>query len=377
MTVPDSVVFADTYAAARQQFLDAAAQAGGAIEHHEHPSAKGPDGGALFLDAVRFGPLEAGRLLVMLAGTHGSEARAISPLFCVALRNGQFDGLPPDTAVLLVHGVNPYGFAHLSRTNENHVDLNRNFVDFSQPLPSNPGYAELHDDLCVVPGTPAAAAAAQRVQQWRERHGQDAFMAAVFNGQYHFPDGLLFGGREREWSNLTLESVIRQHVRGASRVAFIDWHTGLGEYGQPFFLCFNEPGSAEREQCRQWWGHEQVEHQAGFGGGRRPSYSGLVFQGVEGFVAPAAFAGAVVEFGTTPPDATLEGLQLDRHLHLQGSSLSPDERLRLQARALESFCPAEASWRAGVMQAGQRIIEQTLAGLAAWDEEHGAHHAHD
>ena len=36
------------------------------------------------------------------------------------------------------------GFAHALWFTEENVDLNRNFVDFSQPLPQNPRYAEVH-----------------------------------------------------------------------------------------------------------------------------------------------------------------------------------------------------------------------------------------
>ena len=46
--------------------------------------------------------------------------------------------LPRSFGVLLIHALNPYGFAHLRRANECNVDLNRNFVDFAQPLPENP-----------------------------------------------------------------------------------------------------------------------------------------------------------------------------------------------------------------------------------------------
>ena len=37
--------------------------------------------------------------------------------------------------VVLVHGLNPYGFAHFTRTTENNVDLNRNFIDRSEGPP--------------------------------------------------------------------------------------------------------------------------------------------------------------------------------------------------------------------------------------------------
>ena len=50
---------------------------------------------------------------------------------------------------LFVHGLNPYGWAHGSRTNENNVDLNRNYLDHAQGHAENPVYAELHELLTV------------------------------------------------------------------------------------------------------------------------------------------------------------------------------------------------------------------------------------
>jgi hypothetical protein len=40
-------------------------------------------------------------------------------------------------AVLYIHALNPYGFSHLRRATHENVDLNRNFHDFSLPLPVN------------------------------------------------------------------------------------------------------------------------------------------------------------------------------------------------------------------------------------------------
>ncbi|MEJ0064575.1 MAG: DUF2817 domain-containing protein [Caulobacteraceae bacterium] len=45
----------------------------------------------------------------------------------------------------MIHAINPYGFAWLRRVTEENIDLNRNWIDFSQPPPANPGYDELAD----------------------------------------------------------------------------------------------------------------------------------------------------------------------------------------------------------------------------------------
>lgn len=361
-------LYADNYADARARFLAQARSAGASLESLVHPEVRGPAGESLAMDSAWFGPRDASRVLVMLAGTHGSEGYAVSPVMGASMVSGRLGSLPADTGVLLVHAVNPYGYAHLSRTNENNVDLNRNFVDFSKGAPKNPGYTELHPLLCPVDTSEHGRQQAQAgIERWIASHGQDAFFAAVFNGQYEEPRGLLYGGQRREWSNHALERLTANWLGQAGRIAFIDWHTGLGEYGQPFFLCFNDPGTPQWEQCCDWWGRERIEHQAGFSGARRPDYSGLVFHGVRRFCAHADFAGAVIEFGTTPPETTIQGLQLDNQLRFAADKLDAVERTALRAQAMQSFCPSDPAWREGVVQAGQAIIEQALQGLSRWD----------
>src|SRR5690606_31504118 len=253
------------------------------------------------------------------------------------------------------------------RTNENNVDLNRNFVDFSRGAPANPGYQELHPYLCPADTSePGRARARAGMDAWIAQHGLSAFYAAVFNGQYDEPRGVMYGSRQREWSNVALEQIAQDWLAQADHVAFIDWHTGLGEYGQPFFLCFNEAGGPEWNECCRWWGRERVEHETGFGGASRPRYSGLVFQGMRRFCRHASFAGAVVEFGTTPPDTTIHGLQLDNQLRYGSHQLDTATRNGLLTEAMESFCPSDPAWRVGVVEAGVAIAVQALEGLASW-----------
>ena len=96
-------------------------------------------------------------------------------------------------AVLLVHAVNPHGFSHGRRVNEDNVDLNRNFRDFTAPAPVNAAYADVHPLLLPAtwPPPPENEAA---IGAYIAAHGERAFQAAVTGGQYAFPDGLFFGG---------------------------------------------------------------------------------------------------------------------------------------------------------------------------------------
>ncbi len=99
-------------------------------------------------------------------------------------------------------------------------------------------------DLMIRQWTDADNARADAAMaSFTEKHGRDALFDTLARGQYRHQDGLMYGGADREWSNRTLETIVTDTLGGAEKVAFIDWHTGIGDYGKPFFLCFNEPAS--------------------------------------------------------------------------------------------------------------------------------------
>jgi hypothetical protein len=355
------------YAEARAKFLLAAAQAGGQLTSYGHPTAVGPDGGSLAIDVACFGPVDAEKAFLILSGTHGGEGYTGSAAQIALVHTGALGCLPANVRIVLVHAINPYGFAHWTRTTENNVDLNRNFIDFAARLPRNDAYLELHDAICPRDWADASRAAAQaELDAWIERHGQQAWMQAIMMGQYDEPTGLNFGGRAPEWSHRTLEAIVAKHLPKVQKLAFIDWHTGLGQPGQPFFLCFNAEGDPSWERACRWWGRERIESRDGYAGAKRPRYNGLIFYGVQRLVAPAEMTGAVIEFGTLPVSESFEQLRVDRWLKFGQRPDDPDLLTRLRAGVGDAFTPADPAWRRGVVEHATQIQLQGLSGLADW-----------
>lgn len=361
--------FADTYPEARARFELAAAQAGAVLTSYQHPSATGPDGGSLSIDVACFGRPDAPRALLVLSGTHGGEGYAGCAAQIAFMRTGALQALPAEVRVVLVHGLNPYGFAHWTRTTEHNVDLNRNFIDFGNPPPANARYREVHDALCPAHwDNTTLVQTRQQLDGWIENHGRQAWTDTIMAGQYDEPTGLNYGGRAPEWSHLTLQRLCATHLAGVQRLGFIDWHTGLGQPGQPFFLCFNEHRDALWERACRWWGRERVETSDGFDGATRPRYTGLVFHGVQRFVAPAAMCGAVIEFGTAGVQETFDQVRLDRWLKF-GDRPDEPERLRALRRGVrDAFTPTDPAWRRGIVAHARQIQLQLLDGVTAWTD---------
>ncbi|AKM31097.1 deacylase [Pandoraea faecigallinarum] len=356
-------VFGVDYAHARQRFRAAADRAGATLTSYVHPSAKAPDGGELSVDVARLGAAHAPHQLLAISGTHGLEGGAGSAVQTAWLAHAA-GTLPPDVAVTFVHAINPYGFAHTTRTTENNVDLNRNFIDHDRPHPVNPHYASLHDHLIPAEWTTEGLAQSSlAIDAFRAEHGPDALFNTLASGQYTHADGLIYGGRAREWSNLTLQTIVERELSQAQRIGLIDWHTGIGEYGAPFFLCFNAEGSDEQREAVRWWGAQRVLDQRPHGL-QRPDYQGLVFRGVEQFAKGRPVIGAVVEFGTRGANASLAN-RLDQWLRSR-ARVHPDavRDAQLRADVLDAFVPVSSVWRNSVLTHGLQITAQALQGLA-------------
>ena len=218
VSVPEC--FSESYAEARPKFCSAAAASGGEIRSWLNPSGRGPTGEALYLDTARFGPRDAPNMLVLIAGTHGVEGHCGSGAEIAWLRNGGPDKLPKDTGALLIHAINPHGFAWTRRVTEDNVDLNRNFVDHDKAYPKNEGYLALADAVLPRDWNDASLAETERVfASYAQNHGAFGLQGALSGGQYTHADGIFFGGNKPTWSNRTVRAIARAELarRAAGR----------------------------------------------------------------------------------------------------------------------------------------------------------------
>jgi hypothetical protein len=245
--------FSQTYAEARGKFLAAADAAGLDVHAHRHPLL-GRDGEELAVDVARFGAADAQRLLVISSGCHGVEGFCGSGVQVAAAGRPAWHAAAQaaGVAVLYVHALNPWGFSWWRRTTQENVDLNRNFVDFSQPLPRNAGYELAH---AAGAGALAATPEAQQAHRRLHRHPRlPAFQTAVSQGQHDDPEGLFFAGRDPTWSHLAWRHVLQDHAQRCAQLAWIDMHTGLGPSGHGERIFSARDDAATLARARAWWG---------------------------------------------------------------------------------------------------------------------------
>lgn len=327
--------FAADYGAAREKFRAAATLAGGVLRTYLNPL-RGPRGEELATDVAWFGPADAAKLLVTVSATHGVEGFCGSGAQIDWLLGPATAPLPAGTAMLFVHAINPHGFAWLRRVTEEGCDLNRNFIDFSRPVPENPGYDELADAL--VPAAlagPAFEAALARIEDYRKRHGERQYGLARSGGQYRHPGGLFYGGMAPTWARRTLASIIADY-RLAERelVAVVDYHTGLGPFGYGEPISGNEPGSPGHRRGRAWYGDSLTEPTLG-------TSSSVPKQGLaeEGWCRALGDKATFIalEYGTYPTNSSGQrALREDHWLHNAGPvdwDAPETRRIKAQIRA--------------------------------------------
>ena len=355
--------FSNSYAEARKKFVDAARRAGAKLASYKHPDERGPAGEALYLDVSVLGPGSASRVFVVGSGTHGIEGYSGSAAQRAWLRGRP--RLPKDTAVVFFHAHNPWGFAHKTRVTEENVDLNRNFIDFSKPLPANAGYEELHPAIAIREWDEAAIASVfAKLDAYRERAGEKAFSDAFNGGQYSRADGVFYGGMRPQWANTAFRAAVETHLGKARKVAFMDLHTGIGPWCEHIYLCFHPEGSAARERARAWWGERAVNLQ-GVTHKKLATYSGTIIDAFTEMLPQAETTSIVVEFGTRPRHDMQRASMAQRWMRFEGPR-DPVLAAKVRREYEAAFYPVETEWRAAVLVQSKDFLDRGVAGVGAW-----------
>jgi hypothetical protein len=262
MTRTPEAYFPADYRSARAAFVEACEAAELGVTTRVHPSAKGPDGKPLFIDAATIGARESKSALLLISGTHGVEGYFGSGVETGLLREGLAQRAPKGAKIIVLHALNPYGFAWNRRVNEDNADINRNFVDHANP-PVNAAYESLAAFIAPSSIAPAAMKKANaRLRQYAQEHGDFALQEAISAGQYRHASGLYFGGSRPAWSAAMLKDVFVEELAHVERLIAIDFHTGLGKSGAAEMITEDLPGSAAYARAKAMWEAAVFEHGA-------------------------------------------------------------------------------------------------------------------
>jgi Protein of unknown function (DUF2817) len=359
MSPDPETYFPADYRQGRRAFIAACEATGVDSIARVHPSARGPDGKPLFIDSAALGPRDAKRALLLISGTHGVEGYFGSGVLTGLLREGIRP--PPGTRLVLVHALNPFGFAWNRRGNEDNVDLNRNFVDHAHP-PANPGYAALADAISFEDSTPEAIARADaHLAGYAAEQGVRAFQTALSLGQYEFPKGLFFGGRAPSWSHKMLRAILTEDLSQVEKLVAIDLHTGLGETGACEMIVDGLPGSPGYLRARALWGDPVASASAEQS--LSPAVAGTLDLALAAWLPKVELTCATLEAGTVSLAPLLNALRWDNWAHnfTQDQALIADIGRICRA----AFYFDQPDWKRRVFAHAREAVTAALDGLGA------------
>jgi len=355
--------FRSTYKLAREGFRAAARHADARLARYGRTDLRGAQGEPLSVDVAILGPAQSERAAIVISGVHGGEAFAGSAVQASWLLSGAHLALPPDLRVVLVHGANPWGFSHMLRTTEANIDLNRNFRR-TWPVPENRAYSQLAPYFQADrPDAGADLRVWRAYSAYLDECGWDIEGQAI-SGQSQDPQGVFFSGTGPDWANHTFRRILNDHLAGATKVGFIDFHTGVGEYGEVVHLIFAAPESDERAQTLAWWKLDG-DGSSGFRAGSVPPYEGLLCGAIAQELPDARVAGSVMEFGTGDAFSVFRQDRLERWLRHEGRSEPNQGELRALCRDATTL--RDPGWRHLVLTEGVARIDSLLKGLAGWN----------
>ncbi len=301
------------------------------------------------------------RTIVISSGLHGVEGfvgAAIQLALLERLRDQRILGQDQCDWVL-IHALNPFGYAAQRRVNEQNIDLNRNFLLPGVPFDGAPAlYAKL--DSLLNPTTPPQTFELFRLRVLRfiMQYGLRALKDAIATGQYEFPRGLFYGGKSASWTKRLVEQELAGWIGEPKITVHIDIHSGLGQFGDYRLLL-----GVDRESTEYGWFVERFgeKHLEPLSDAMKTAYRarGVFGEWCQQRFSDREFHTMMIEFGTYDPVRMLRVMRDENRAYHACEPTDPRMQ-RAQAELVECFCPAAAAWREAVVASALDVIQRSL-----------------
>lgn len=321
----------------------------------------------LTIDLTYLPSQEKNKLVIISSGIHGVEGFAGSAVQRMVMKEILPAMKTKDTAFLFIHGINPYGFKYLRRVTENNVDLNRNSgVDTAMFSTKNQGYKSLYDFL-----NPAKALDRKSPEVggfFLGALGQVALQSiaklrqAILQGQYEFPEGIYFGGRDFEPQIKSLTTVLAEVVKPYKSVMALDIHTGYGERGKTHLFPIKITDPKALEITEKLYSGTPVDwpDSKGF-----YTVYGDFTELVQALAKDKLYLPMTLEYGTMNSQdlfGLVKSLQImimeNQGMH-QGYAQESD-RSAITQELMEMYYPSSAPWRTVIIKDTRNLLNQAF-----------------
>lgn len=322
----------------------------------------------LTIDILYIPPAQkTNQLLVLTSGVHGLEGFTGSAMQCLFMTEYLSELNKSNTGVLLIHAVNPWGFKFYRRVTENNIDLNRN-ASVSDNLYNgkNKGYRELNSFLNpegkANPGSIGNRFFFPRAV-WRILiNGMSTLRQAILQGQYEYPSGLYFGGKDQEPQILELATLFEKRFAPYESIYEINFHTGYGEQGKLHFFPNPEKDPERKKQIEDLYRGFQIDW-----GDSEDFYTttGEFGDFICSIAGEKTCIPMVFEYGTMDSQTTggsvrsIHNMILENQGHHHGYE-DPEDSQEIRQRILEMYYPADKGWRSEISRQTRRVLDSIL-----------------
>lgn len=314
----------------------------------------------LSIDVAVVGSPNASRAIILSSGVHGVETPLGAAVQLATLQCLDTWGLRRDElSLVLIHAVNPYGFALRRRFNEENVDLNRNFLLPNEEYVGAPPLAGKFRKVLGPPTRPLRIATSTlRMGYLAARHGHRSFWETLPVGQYEHPDWIFYGGRQLAQSGRLLEGLLPSLLPAVEEVIHLDFHTGLGRWANLELLL------TERESLdgATWWREKFAPFQVVEANQvSRYTVKGSFGPWLQSLFPNTRYHYATAEFGTYAALQVVRCLADENRWTQSHKDLPPTHWSR--QRLSEAFAPKRPNWREACFTTGTRLVQHAAAVL--------------
>jgi len=307
------------------------------------------------------------RLLILTSAVHGVEGYVGSAIQQMFLKELIKDVSLENLGVLVIHGINPYGFKNNRRFTENNVDLNRNSsTDNSLYSSVNEGYRDLNRflnqkeeiNLTSLGNLFFQINAIYKIV----KHSMSSLRQAVLQGQYQYEKGVYFGGNALEPSVAAVTPLIQQTAKTYDLVFNIDLHTGYGANG--ILHLFPNPIKDIDQKTRI----ENIfkGHHIDWGDGDDfytvtgdfATYVGSTMPGKD-------YLTMTFEFGTLDTQTTMGSIKALHNVIIENQGVqygyvSKKDETEVKSRYLQGYYPSSQAWRSKAVHDARDVLIQAI-----------------
>ena len=341
--------FSDSYSQARTRFANMALAKGLTVDSYTFKGT-GSEGEKLTMDTIEWGDPASDNVLFIVSGTHGVEGFAGSA--CQLALLDQVDTLAlSNCRIVLIHAVNPFGFSFLRRTNENNVDINRNF----SALTNLPG-TDNTQEHAIIRQLRKTSNGYQMVKLylmlvWQIINGHRAAMQSLITaGQYGNERDLFFGGTHESASAAFWHELLGKYK--SSRLYLMDIHTGLGKHGQAHVLSEAQESSSAYQDNQLYFKDCNLVHTA-----HDTSLSARL-TGTLSSQLPEPDNAITLEYGTFGGLTVLSALAIENYHYWHNRNSRQHHRARRHLKAI--FNPASPKWQETVLESFWEILARQV-----------------